>query len=366
MQTIYEKLAFHLSTLGMGMPLNEDLIEILKECLSPNEAAILLLFPTRVAPLESASIDEISQNSHLPREELIKELENLTGRGLLFTGKTAEGTKGYALQQVGFGFPQTFFWKGEDTPYARNMANLIGKYFNRKVTAQGYAGSETKTSRYISVSSAIDRDTQSVFPYHMMEHVINNAEVFAVAHCACRVVMQLKGRGCEHPHEVCLKFDDMAEYLIERDLGRQISREEALEVIKKSEDAGLVHFVDNVIKDIKHNCNCCGCSCWNVGNIKRRKIPRDVLMATYFIRETDFRTCNGCGRCLSICPVDAISIEAEHAVVDKDWCIGCGLCVRDCPTGASKLAVRTDVQDRSPMPDFATLHEQILKEKGLR
>ena len=132
MQTIYEKLAFHLCTLGMGMPLNEDLIEILKECLSPNEAAILLLFPTRVAPLESASIDEISQNSHLPREELIKELENLTERGLLFTGKTVEGTKGYALQQVGFGFPQTFFWKGEDTPYARNMANLIGKYFNRK------------------------------------------------------------------------------------------------------------------------------------------------------------------------------------------------------------------------------------------
>lgn len=58
---------------------------------------------------------------------------------MLFSGKPNEGNKRYALQQVGFGFPQTFFWKGEDTPHARNMANLIAKYFNRQVTAEAVA-----------------------------------------------------------------------------------------------------------------------------------------------------------------------------------------------------------------------------------
>jgi ferredoxin len=349
----------------MGLPTREDLLTILKENLTPDEAQVLLLLPTRVAPLQPVGVDEIARSASLPREKLLDMLESLSERGLLFSGKTKEGGKGYALQQVGFCFPQTFFWKGEDTPHARNMANLIGKYFNRQVTAQAYPGSETKASRYIPVGNTIDHDTQSVFPYHMMEQVIEQAKVFAVAHCPCRVVMQLKGRGCDHPTEVCLKFDDMAQYLIERGLGRQITREEALEVIRKSEEAGLVHFVDNAIKDIKHNCNCCGCACWNVGNIRRRKIPRDVLMATYFIRETDVDECIGCGNCAKICPVDAVVIEGEHATVDKDWCIGCGLCVRECSSGAAKLRLRTDRTDHSPLPDFVKLHEKILKEKGL-
>ena len=113
---------------------------------------------------------------------------------MLFSGKTSSGENGYALQQVGFGFPQTFFWKGEDSPHARRMADLIGKYFNRQVTAQGYAGSQTKTNRYIPVNQTIPRDLQAVFPFHTMESVIEQAGSFAVAHCACRVVMRFEGR----------------------------------------------------------------------------------------------------------------------------------------------------------------------------
>lgn len=54
-----------------------------------------------------------------------------------------------------------------------------------------------------------------------------------------------------------------------------------------SEEAGLVHLVDNAREGIKHTCNCSGCCCWSVGTIRRKKIPRDMLMATYFLRETD-------------------------------------------------------------------------------
>ena len=143
--------------------------------------------------------------------------------------------------------------------------------------------------------------------------------------------------------------------------GKEITKEEALEIIRKSEEAGLVHFVDNAFGDIKHNCNCCGCVCWNVGSLRRRKIPRDVLMATYFIRELDEELCNGCGDCIDLCPVNALTMEDNIAVVDKDWCIGCGVCVTHCPTSAVKLKPRSDVL---PPPNFEQLYERILGEKG--
>jgi ferredoxin len=114
-----------------------------------------------------------------------------------------------------------------------------------------------------------------------------------------------------------------------------------------------------------------------VGSIRRRKIPRDVLMATYFMRTTDRDECTGCGRCVEVCPVAALSLEPQSgsdraaesqsdtiAVVDPDWCIGCGVCVPRCPTGAAGLRARADVS-LDLAPDFVTLHRRILDEKGL-
>ena len=360
---LYQRLANHLSTLGIGCPVREDMEEILRLNFTPRDAEVALALPTRVAPLQLATVDEIGSRVNLPREELSAILEELSQRGLLFSGKTQTGEKGYALQQVGFGFPQTFFWKGEETPHAKAMAGLVAKYFNRHVTREAYASAETKPFRYIPVNQSIERDIQAVYPYDSMSQVIEKAKVIAVAHCPCRVSAQLLGKSCDHPLEVCLKFDDMAQYVIETGLAREITKEEALEIIKKSEEAGLVHFVDNALGDIKHNCNCCGCVCWNVATIRKRKTPRDVLMATYFIRETDEELCSGCGDCVELCQVDAVTIEENIAVVDKDWCIGCGICVVHCSTSAAKLKPRSDVL---PPPNFKQLHERILAEKGLK
>ncbi len=46
--------------------------------------------------------------------------------------------------------------------------------------------------------------------------------------------------------------------------------------------------------------------------------------------------CNGCGACINICPVNAIKIEQEKAVV-SDECVECGVCVNQCPNEAILL-----------------------------
>jgi len=362
-QDIYERLAFHLSALGMGLPYREELVDILRENFTPTEAEVALALPTEVIPLQPVGVDDITGKFDIPREELVNILEGLAARGLLYTGRTKDGVRGYALLQRGFGFPQVFHWKGERTPYAEKMAEMVGNYYRCKITEEIYTGAKTKEYRYIPVKEAIEVTPQGVYDYDMMENVIERARVIAVAHCPCRVRRQLEGKGCSHLMEVCIKFDDMAEYLIERGLGREITKGEALEIIKKSEEDGLVHFVDNVQGEVKHNCNCCGCCCWNLGSIKRRKIPRDSIIATYFISEVDEEACNGCGNCVDICPVKALTIEDDLAVIDKEWCVGCGLCRTRCPLEAIKLVRRPDV-NAVPLPSFKELHETILEERG--
>ncbi|MFC2003090.1 indolepyruvate ferredoxin oxidoreductase subunit alpha [Chloroflexota bacterium] len=86
-------------------------------------------------------------------------------------------------------------------------------------------------------------------------------------------------------------------------------------------------------------------------------------MATYYMRDTDEDECIGCGTCIEWCPVDALTIEGDHAVVDEDWCIGCGVCVPQCTNSAAKLKLRTD---KVPPIDFGELHQRILEEKGLK
>ena len=362
---IYETLANHISHLGLGLPYNQDLVEILSATFTPIEAEVALTLPTGVIPMKLVTIDDIPKTANLSKDQILEVLEDLSRRGLLFSGKTKDGEKGYSLLQMGFGFPQVYHWKGEDTPQARKMAELVIKYYaDPKVTKQAY-GSETKAYRYIPIGQTIPTGMQAVYPYHMMEKVIEQADVFAVAHCSCRVRYRLKGEACDHPTEVCMKFNDMAEWIIDAGLGRKITKDEAHDIIKMSEDAGLVHFVDNAETDIKHNCNCCGCACWNVGNIRRRNAPRDFLMATYFLRETDEEKCTGCGDCVDVCPVDALKTTEDLTIVDEQWCIGCGVCANVCPNGAITMRIRPDKTGRLPASNVMSLHETILEEKGL-
>ena len=222
-QNVYQRLADHLSQVGLGYPIRETLLEILRENFNPAEAEIALALPTGVIPFSTVGVSEIGTRVAMSPEELESALERLAEKGLLYVGPTSTGEKGYALLQVGFGFPQTFFWKGEDTPHARKMALLVAKYFNREVTSEAY-GSQSKQYRYIPVGKAIKPDLQAVFPVQLMEQVITQARRIAVAHCPCRVSYRLVGRGCEHPTEVCLKFDELADFVIDRGLARELTQ----------------------------------------------------------------------------------------------------------------------------------------------
>ena len=363
MQDIYHRLARHLENLIMGYPFNEALTDLLKAMYNPIEAEVALAIPNNLQPLEIIDRQTILDRCNLPQSAVDEALQSLADRNMLYTRTTEEGETGYALLQVGYGIPQTFFWSGRKDERARRMAKLVLSYFNVPTTQEVYGPVSTKTYKYAPANMSIDVTMQGVMPHEQMGPIVEAATKIAVAHCPCRMSANILGRtDCQHSLEVCIKYDDLAEFVISKGLAREISQDEAYQILADSEKEGLVHMVDNAQGQIKHTCNCCGHYCWNVGIIRRRKIPRDMLMAVYFTRETNLDECIGCGACADICPVDAVKMVDEKPEVDQNWCIGCGVCAVSCPAEIISISRRLD--NRGP-ESFSDLHQQIREEKGL-
>ena len=362
MASIYQKLAGHLSQLTMGYPGSRELIDLLRAMFTPEEAEAALGISTDMLPLQVEDATAIAGRTGLPVGRVEDLLVGMASKRAIYSAPLASGEMGYALHQVGYGIPQSYLWGGPEGDTSAEMAKLLLKYFSVPVTREVYGSSPTKPYKYAPVGLAIDLEKQSVMPQEHIGRILSSADMIGLAHCPCRTTAQVLGRSdCNHSLEVCFKYDDMAEFVIDRKLARQVSADEAFSIMKTCEKEGLVHMVDNVQGEVKHTCNCCGHYCWNVGIIARRKIPRDVLMAVYYIRETVLEECIGCGACAGICPVEAVAMDDDsRPVVDPDWCIGCGVCMVSCAADVISMVRR---HDQAGPENFKALHARVQAER---
>ena len=129
----------------------------------------------------------------------------------------------------------------------------------------------------------------------------------------------------------------MAETALLGGVGRKISREEAISIIEKNQEEGMVLQPSNTEK-IDFLCSCCGCCC---GMLRMQKsLPKPVdFWASNFYAIVNSEACNGCGVCETRCQVGAVAVSQEfgYSVVDLNRCIGCGVCVPTCDAGAISL-----------------------------
>lgn len=350
---IYRQLMKHLGNVGVGYPQIGDFLEVLRKTVTLEEAEVALGLPTGLLPFEVERIEEIAFRTDKSIEETEETLEKLARKGYLYKGKTKSGKVGYAFIQIGIGFPQIFYWKGEITEQVKEIAQPVAKSMAEKVDSQ------KQLFRYVPVNKAVDRTLQAILPFDMMTEVVNKAKKIAVASCPCRMGAQvLEDRKCTHSLETCMKFNEMAEFILEKGYGRELSKDEALETLRKCEEEGLIHLVDNCQEEIQNCCNCCSCCCWNVMPIKNRLVSRDYIMATYYLRTTDEQKCIGCGQCADDCPLEIITMEDDLPVVDESICIGCGVCLLHCPSEAAKLKKK---DESTPLGDFYSLQRTAIK-----
>jgi len=347
---VYEKLREILDAGPVGAPKAQAFDEILRILYTPEEAALavhMTLFPK--------SCEAIAAGAGVSPEPARALLEAMAGRAVIFS-REKDGRKLYSLLPTIPGLFEFPFMRGGGTPTLDRLGKLWDEY-HREALGASFSGNPTPIARVIPVERSIDAASR-VHPYEEVASLIDSVEYLALGQCACRVSIG----ACDKPTEMCLIFDGPGRFLVQQGYAREITREEAHDVLDRAEEAGLVHTSSNSAEGISFICNCCSCCCTILTCRTELGLPNSFAPSG-FEAQVSTEICTGCGVCLEKrCPVDALVMQDDHAAVAAETCIGCGLCVSVCPVDAISLVRREDAPEVFPSP--RDLGIRVLGEKG--
>ena len=176
--------------------------------------------------------------------------------------------------------------------------------------------------RVIPIEKSIMGETKRA-SYEEVSKYLNENDLFSVSDCSCRTAREVMGEGCGHLKEdMCIQMGHAAEYYIRTGRGREITREEASEIIKRAEENGLMHQIPNTDGPGKTHaiCNCCGCSCLSL-RTAGMFLNTDMVRSNYVSR-VDKDKCVACGECVENCCVNAVKLGqkicTKTPIVEKE------------------------------------------------
>jgi ferredoxin len=329
-EDVYRQLQEHLNQTPTGFPSTESGVEIrlLKRLFTPEEAKIakMLKFSwSNLEPLET--IYERVKHLGYSLDELEHQLDYMAKKGGIMYLKMGNTKKyGNAMLIVGM-------FEYQVNKLTRGFIDDMKQYIEE---AWGRESAKVPVSqlRTIPVGVKIKHEV-NVANYDDIKLIMDEvAEPFAVINCVCRQKKDLLEDPCKitSRREVCMGFGPFVQTYIDFGWGRQITREEALEILKKNEEEGLIFRPGNAQKP-GFVCSCCTCCCLGLDRLKQHPSPADLITSNYYA-EIDPEYCTGCETCNDICQMDAISLEGDISMIAVKRCIGCGNCVLVCPSDA--------------------------------
>ena len=319
---------------GMDIPQFYALVE---ELFTEEEAEIYKAIPKGFHPAET-----IAKELGKETREVARILEGMADKGLCTAGSMGEITF-YGAPALAPGILDFQFMKGTSTERDKKIATLIHAYKAAVDAAQGPMKITYPVTRVIPVNQKIQAEN-AIHTYHQVAAYIEKYDPLAVSTCYCRHEAKLLDEtdDCGNPDEVCMTFGMAAQFIIDRKMGRQTTKEEAFAILKKSEEAGLFHSSLNQ-QNIDFICNCCACHCTILKLALAQPKPGEAMNSGFKpVHNTDL--CTACGTCIDRCPTKALVMNDGHdRELNLDRCIGCGVCATGCAFEAIALVERAGI-----------------------
>jgi len=302
----------------LGFVDSETLLELLDILVSEEEARWIVALPATPRQL-AARLGE-------DEERIATGLHDLFGRGLVFIAEhTDQGPRYVADDNPGRFMDMILF----DPRYSRlgeRFFDLWRDFYNNELVHIPRSPDQLPF-RVLPVEETIE-DTRCILPYERVAEIVRGARRIAVQQCPCRV----RERACDAPLETCISLDRVADYMLSRQIGREIDVDEALVILQQAEELGLVHETENTDHPTVI-CACCPCCCVFLRAITRYQ-KEYVIAKSRYRASIDQEKCTQCETCMGRCHFGAIRPEANGMAVDPERCFGCGLCASTCPGNA--------------------------------
>jgi Pyruvate/2-oxoacid:ferredoxin oxidoreductase delta subunit len=344
-QSSYYNLTERINRFPQGAPPTQALFEILKILFSEREAGLVSLLP--IKPFNARKAAKIWK---MKENEARQILNDFADRGVI-TDAENNGDVLYSLPPPMAGFFEFSLMRYRNDIDQKTLSELYYQYLNVEddFIRDLFTFGETQLGRvYVNETILSDENSLHILDYERASEVIKTATHIGIGLCYCRHKMEHLGRNCDAPMDICMTFNESASSLTRHGIARSVDAAEGLDLLQKARDTNLVQFGENVREKVNFICNCCGCCCEALIASRRFGFLHPVHTTNYMplISEDN---CIGCGKCVSLCPVEAMALISSNdpqkplgkkAKLQQDICLGCGVCLNGCNKNAIKLISR--------------------------
>ena len=357
-EDVYRILQKHLDKMPIGFPATKSGsdIRLLKHLFTPEEAKIatLLRFGWERDLETLDTVYARIEDRNITKEDLGNILDEMGNKGLIMTKRDSDQTYyGNALLMVGI-------FEFQVNRLKKEIIKDFHDYFDEGWLPETLRlkGSQL---RMIPVEQSVEFEP-NISRFDKVEELFETTDgPYMVANCICKQLKDLEEQPCKvtSRREICMGFGHAAKLYIDQGWGREITKDEAIDILKQNQEDGLVLQADNSQK-LSFICSCCSCCCEGLSRIVKIPNPGE-MMVTNFYAEVNEDDCTGCETCINICPMEAIKLVDNLAKIKKKRCIGCGNCVVRCPSDAISLNKRE--RQFVPYPTMDDLFDKIMQRK---
>ena len=351
---VYRKLQKYLDSLSIDYPETESGVEIriLKHLFTPQEAEIALNL--KLIPQEPRVLFRPFKKKGWTLEQFSEALLTMAKKGSINWIRRRDGTNYYSIA-----FLMVGFYDYQIDKLTKDFSEDIDQYMD-----EGFISAMLENGilqmRTIPIEKSISSE-YNISNFDEIKTIIDNVDkTLYLSPCICRQSKEVQGKGCDHLKETCISIGANPRIFLEQ--GREITKDEALKVLRMAQDRGMIICPTNTQKPFVICCYC-GCSCVFLTNLKKYANPAQYVNSNYFV-EINKDLCLGCANCITSCNMEANKInEKGISEVDLGYCIGCGVCVPNCLNMARYLVKKSS--ESIPAKNFTELYQTITKRKTM-